>query len=67
MWLRVKISQKSRERDQTFEHVYGGRRYKIGPKPVKIPNDASAYLLKSFSALIEEVPQEEVPRRKTKK
>lgn len=47
-----------REKDgNTFSHQFGDVRYIIGDKPTKVPNDVGKYLLSSFSAMLEEVPE----------
>ena len=57
MRLRVKVSPRSGERDQVFSHIYGDVRYTIGPEPVEVPEVAGQYLTRSFSDIIEVVPE----------
>lgn len=55
MWLRIKPNRKSGERDRSFESEYDGVKYKVGPEPVKLPDKAARYFLKSYSGFIEQV------------
>jgi len=57
MKLRVKISPRSGERDQAFTHTYGDVRYTIGPEPVEVSEEAGQYLARSFSDILEVVPE----------
>jgi len=60
MKLRIKISPSSGERDKTFSTEYAGQRYSIGPKAIEVPDEAGRYLAKSFSNIIEVVPDEPI-------
>ena len=75
MHLRIKVSPKSGERDQTFTTEYDGKKYTIGPEPIDVPDNAGRYLLQSFSAMLElvvepvapEAVKSAAPKSKTKK
>lgn len=57
MKLIIKPSPKSGERDKTFSTEYGGVKYTVGPKPVRVSQEVGQYLLKSYSAMIEKVDE----------
>jgi len=53
----IKPSTKSGQRDREFTTEYGGVKYTVGPKPVEVPAEAGHYLLRTFSAMVEEAPK----------
>mgnify|MGYP001615736312 CR=1 FL=1 len=55
MKLRINVSPRSGERDQSFTTTYGDVRYTIGPDIVEVNEEASQYLVRSFSDIIEVV------------
>ena len=57
MKLRIKVSPKSGERDQSFTHTYGDVKYTVGPEPVEVSDEVGRYLSSSFSDLIEVIPE----------
>lgn len=71
MLLRVKVSPKSGERDQSFTHTYGDVKYTIGPEPAEFSDEVGQYLSKTFSDFVEVVPEPVIepvaPKTKKKK
>jgi len=53
MWLIIRESSRSGERDRSITTEYGGVKYTIGPKPVKVPDEAGEYIARSFSGQVE--------------
>lgn len=61
MKLRIKISPSSGERDKVFSTTYGDVKYTVGPETVDVPEEAGRYIARSFSGIVEIVPE---PARK---
>tara|TARA_Y100000310_G_scaffold250194_1_gene256367 strand:- start:71 stop:346 length:276 start_codon:yes stop_codon:yes gene_type:complete len=55
MWVRIKPSRSSGERDRTITTEYGGEKYTVGFEPVNVSAEVGKYLTTSFSSQVESV------------